>query len=243
MSESKTPRTDAVWEKLKYEIADDMSVTKAVNAILHTLRKHGDDLETELAAALQRAEKAETENISLRKDKESLREALINESKFRQETERQRSQLESVIDRYREAEKALPVEPPRWEDRTDKRWPVTVVPKWAYDALRAHAAALQAEREALKYDIDRLIDANVEILKENDSMHEDTERWKLIESLWLCGETILGFDENCHPTLFCEHAEAENISVRGHSPEQLIDTLIKDQKDAVAAVDAERGKK
>ena len=114
-------------------------------------------IRAELSAALQRAEKAEAENISLRKDKESLREALINESKFRQDTERQRSQLESVIDRYRAAEKALPEEPEYCDAdgyilQSNNQKPV-FVKKAAYDALRAHAAALQAERDAMRGEI------------------------------------------------------------------------------------------
>ena len=53
MSESKTPRTDAVWEQLKREITVYLSVTQAeaVSVLLRTLRKHEVGLELELTAA------------------------------------------------------------------------------------------------------------------------------------------------------------------------------------------------
>jgi hypothetical protein len=56
--------------------------------------------------------------------------------------------LEAEITRYKEAEKALPEGPPI--DRRVRQELIVYI-----DALRAHAAALQAEREAMREDAER----------------------------------------------------------------------------------------
>ena len=152
MSESKTPRTDAVWEGLKGEVTVYLSVAQAqpISVLLRTIRKHSDELETELSVALQCAEKAgaELEELQKRCDQltgmkfsDRMHAALINRAES----------AEAELSRYLKAEKALPEES-RMVGRVrmleDKKQGEQACLDYI-DKLRAHAAAVTAERDAV----------------------------------------------------------------------------------------------
>lgn len=42
---------------------------------------------------------------------------------------------------------------PRWTDRTDRSWPVEVVPAWAYDALKRENERLQWSLAEVKKEV------------------------------------------------------------------------------------------
>ena len=70
--------------------------------------------------------------------------------------------LEAELSRYREAEKALPEEPYSWmmirwleDGKTERPAHCRVVDATEYDKLRAHDAAVTAEREKMREDAER----------------------------------------------------------------------------------------
>ena len=110
-------------------------------------------LETELTAALQREKELELKLDISETNFIGAREALIREGK-------RAERAEAELSRYREAEKALPVEPEYCDAdgyilQSNNQKPV-FVKKTAYDALRAYAAALQAKCGAMQEDSERL---------------------------------------------------------------------------------------
>ena len=108
----------------------------------------------ELSAALQRAEKADAEI--------SRMDGIARERV---------AKLESELSRYREAEKTLPEEPEYCDAdgyilQSNNQKPV-FVKKAAYDALRAHAAALQAERDAMRGRLAKIMGCLGTVLRDN----------------------------------------------------------------------------
>ena len=149
MSESKTPRTDALAAKHRKE-TEGNDVRRSVEQVTELLA-HANKLETELSAALQRTEKAEKDLMRL-----SCTFAIERDA---------RHQAEAELSRYREAEKALPEEPTIEAAYLCEADLMRCGHQCGYcarkelatytNALRAHAAALQAEREKIREDAER----------------------------------------------------------------------------------------
>jgi hypothetical protein len=60
-------------------------------------------------------------------------------------------------------------EPSRWEDRSDKSWPVTVVPAWSYDKLHAAYEGVKQELVTAREYAKRSYENIVEICKQRDA--------------------------------------------------------------------------
>lgn len=191
MSESKTPRTDAKWEELKILAGNFCGYINAHDAqifseLMRTVRNYCNELEIELSAALralrransfiedwkERAEKAEAGLIWIfdldGPPKYVQGNELLHET-MNLVTADKVQQMSAELSRYREAEKALPEEP--LEHRIYR-------PSEYAEKLRAHAAAIQAERDALKYDIARQVQTCTELATENEALREDAERMR-----------------------------------------------------------------
>lgn len=171
---SDTLRTDALLASHREKNKDGCCDVRRAMRQVEEIIAHARQLETELSAALQRAEKAEAEikrafsALSFCGVPEERARSVANGIQvFMTRIDREHATLKAELSRYREAEKALPEEPscPSPEHIQHIRFEgcdCVVMSPEEYEALheyvtklRAHAAALQAERDAMREDAER----------------------------------------------------------------------------------------